>query len=165
MFTRRCHEKRLASFQVPEMLRVPLQDVILQIRLLELGRISDVLHEALEPPPQASIDSGLRILAEVGQFSHTVSPISPPPMPQVGAIDPEEELTPLGRHLAQLPVDVRIGKLLLLGTMFECLAPICTIAAALSFKSPFVAPIDRREEADLARRSFAGHAVLMSLFR
>lgn len=124
------------------MLRVPLQDVILQIRLLELGRISDVLHEALEPPPQASIESGLRILAEVG------------------AIDPEEELTPLGRHLAQLPVDVRIGKLLLLGAMFECLAPICTIAAALSFKSPFVAPIDRREQADLARRSFAGHRVI-----
>jgi HrpA-like RNA helicase len=58
---------------------------------------------------------------------------------QVGALDDAEELTALGHHLAALPVDVRVGKLLLLGASFGCLDPILTIAAALSYKSPFAA--------------------------
>ena len=56
---------------------------------------------------------------------------------KVGALDDAEELTALGHHLAALPVDVRVGKLLLLGASFGCLDPILTIAAALSYKSPF----------------------------
>lgn len=47
----------------------------------------------------------------------------------VGALDKAEELTPLGQHLAALPVDVRIGKLLLYGAMFSCLDSALTIAA------------------------------------
>ena len=58
----------------------------------------------------------------------------------VGALDKEEALTPLGYHLASLPVDVRIGKLLILGSVFKCLDSALTIAACLSYKSPFVAP-------------------------
>lgn len=42
-----------------------------------------------------------------------------------------------GRHLAQLPVDARVGKLLLLGASLGCLAPVLTVAACLSYKSPF----------------------------
>lgn len=56
----------------------------------------------------------------------------------LGALTPDETLTPLGYHLASLPVDVRIGKLMLFGSIFRCLDPALTIAASLAFKSPFV---------------------------
>lgn len=56
----------------------------------------------------------------------------------LGALTADEKLTPLGYHLASLPVDVRIGKLMLFGTIFRCLDPALTIAASLAFKSPFV---------------------------
>ncbi|XP_062600658.1 putative ATP-dependent RNA helicase DHX57 [Saccostrea cucullata] len=65
------------------------------------------------------------------------------------------ELTPLGYHLGSLPVDVRIGKLMLFGAIFRCLDPALTIAATLSYKSPFVSPFDKRDEADKKKLEFA----------
>ena len=64
-----------------------------------------------------------------------------------------EELTPLGVHLSLLPVDPRIGKLMLFGSVFQCIDPILTIAASLSFRSPFYAPVDSRDQADKVKRS------------
>lgn len=61
-----------------------------------------------------------------------------------------------GRHLATLPVDPKVGKMLLMGAVFQCLGPALTIAAALAHRDPFVLPIERKEEADEARRLFAG---------
>jgi len=63
----------------------------------------------------------------------------------------KESLTPLGVHLSTLPVDVRIGKLILFGAMFDVLDEALTIAATLSYRSPFLSPISKREEADQAR--------------
>ena len=65
-----------------------------------------------------------------------------------------EDLTPLGSHLAQLPVDVRIGKFILLGAIFGVVDASLTIAATLSHRSPFIAPFDKRDAADAAKRSF-----------
>lgn len=73
----------------------------------------------------------------------------------VGALDDEEVLTALGRHLSVLPVDVKIGKLILFGAVFCCLDSVLTIAASLSNKSPFLSPFGRREEAENAKRRFA----------
>lgn len=64
-------------------------------------------------------------------------------------------LTPLGHHLAALPVNVKIGKMLIFGAIFGCLEPIATIAAAMSEKSPFVTPMNRKEEANLAKSALA----------
>jgi HrpA-like RNA helicase len=61
-----------------------------------------------------------------------------------------------GCHLAQLPVDPKVGKMLLMGAVFQCMGPALTIAAALAHRDPFVLPIDRKEDADEARRYFAG---------
>lgn len=60
-----------------------------------------------------------------------------------------------GYHLASLPVDPRIGKMMIFGSVFKCLEPVLTIAASMSFRSPFVAPFDRRDEADRSKRLFA----------
>lgn len=68
--------------------------------------------------------------------------------------DSIQRLTALGRHLSNLPVDVHIGKMLLFGAIFQCLDPILTIAAAMSFKSPFVRPFGKEDEADRARLGF-----------
>lgn len=61
-----------------------------------------------------------------------------------------------GRHLCTLPLDPNIGKMLLIGSIFQCLDPALTIAAALAHRDPFVLPINRKEEADSAKRFFAG---------
>ena len=69
----------------------------------------------LQPPPEKSVAGAIRTLQDVGALSRP----------------PGEALTPLGHHLAALPVDARVGKLLLLGASLGCLAPALTIAACL----------------------------------
>jgi len=74
---------------------------------------------------------------------------------EVAALDSTQELTPLGWHLAGLPIDVRIGKVLLFGAIFKCLDSALTIAACLSYRTPFASPFGKREEAMKKKMSFA----------
>ena len=66
-------------------------------------------------------------------------------------------LTPLGRHLAALPVEPRLGKLLVLGACLACLGPAATIAAAMSHKSPFASQMgaERKADSGLARKALS----------
>ena len=57
------------------------------------------------------------------------------------ALDENEDLTPLGYHLAKMPVDPQTGKMLLFAAMFSCLDPVLTVAASLSFKDAFYIPM------------------------
>ncbi len=57
------------------------------------------------------------------------------------ALDADEHLTPLGYHLAKLPVDPKVGKMILFGAIFSCLDPVLTVASSLGFKDPFVIPL------------------------
>lgn len=59
----------------------------------------------------------------------------------INALDESENLTPLGFHLARLPVDPLTGRMLIMAAIFSCLSPILSVAAGLSFKDPFVTPI------------------------
>uniref|UniRef100_A0A803N4Y5 RNA helicase n=1 Tax=Chenopodium quinoa TaxID=63459 RepID=A0A803N4Y5_CHEQI len=127
LYTRHRFEKMMRSFQVPEMLRMPLVELCLQIKLLSLSDIKLFLSKAIEMPKDEAIDSAVSSLKEVG------------------AVDENEELTPLGHHLAKLPVDLLLGKMMLYGAIFGCLSPILSIAAFLSHKSPFVHLKDERE--------------------
>lgn len=76
----------------------------------------------------------------------------------MGALTPDETLTPLGRHLAALPVDPRLGKLLLMGAMLGCLGPALTIAAAMSHRSPFASSFERQDDAARAKAALAAPA-------
>ena len=76
----------------------------------------------------------------------------------VQAINSDGQLTALGHHLAKLPVDPHIGKMLIFGTIFSCIDPILTIAACCSYKMPFASSIDRRAEATEARKRLGGPA-------
>ena len=91
----------------------------------------------LAPPSEESINTAIKRLQDVG------------------ALDYEFILTPLGHHLATLPVDVRIGKLILFGAIFCCLDSALTIAACLSHKSPFVSSFERKNELNVKKKEFA----------
>ncbi len=81
-------------------------------------------------------------------------------MQDLGAFDLTEALTPLGRHLIRMPVDPRIGKMLILGALLRCVDPVLTIAAALGHgRSVFYSPPDQRQEAEAARKSVTGSVV------
>ncbi|KAK6157006.1 hypothetical protein DH2020_011254 [Rehmannia glutinosa] len=133
LYTRHRYEKLMRPYQIPEMMRMPLVELCLQVKILSLGGIKQFLSKALEPPREEAIASAVSSLYEVG------------------AIEGNEELTPLGYHLAKLPVDVLIGKMMLYGGIFGCLSPILTISAFLSYKSPFVYPKDERENVERAK--------------
>lgn len=138
LYTRARFERKMRAFTQPEIVRVPLADTCLQIKLLGVGAPAEVLARTVEPPAAGAVTVAIQTLVEVG------------------AMDSETEaLTPLGEHLARLPVDVRVGKLLVYGALLGCLDPVLTIAACLSDKSPFAGSIDSRELAEAARRAFA----------
>ncbi|GFG32216.1 hypothetical protein Cfor_02033 [Coptotermes formosanus] len=140
LFTRHRYEYHFLRQPVPELHRVSLEQLILRIKTLPHFRdmsAHEVLAGTLEPPPVESVDSALLRLKNVG------------------AVDANSDLTPLGQHLAALPVDVRIGKLMLFGAIFCCLDSVLTIAACLSYKSPFVVPFGKKEQADVRKRDFS----------
>lgn len=59
----------------------------------------------------------------------------------MNVLDSNENLTPLGYHLGKLPVDPHTGKMLLMGALFGCVDPVCSVAASLSFKDAFMIPL------------------------
>ncbi len=126
----------MAEEQTPEMLRLSLQDLVLRIKICKLGGIEQTLCEALDPPSSKNIRRAIDSLIDVKALTAT------------------EDLTPLGRQLARLPLDVFLGKLILVGSIFRTLDAALTIAAILSSKSPFSAPMGARLQADVARLAY-----------
>ncbi|KAI5606345.1 putative ATP-dependent RNA helicase DHX57 isoform X1, partial [Silurus asotus] len=154
LFTSHRFNHHLSQQQLPEIQRVPLEQLCLRIKVLEMfskSPLHSVFSRLIEPPEQGSLDAAKQRLCALG------------------ALTDAECLTPLGWHLACLPVDVRIGKLMLLGAIFRCLDPALTIAASLAFKSPFVSPWDKREEANERKLSFSlansDHLALLQAYK
>uniref|UniRef100_A0A8C0REH8 RNA helicase n=2 Tax=Canis lupus familiaris TaxID=9615 RepID=A0A8C0REH8_CANLF len=140
LFTSHHFNHQLLKQQLPEIQRVPLEQLCLRIKILEMfstHNLQSVFSRLIEPPHTDSLRASKIRLRDLG------------------ALTPDEKLTPLGYHLASLPVDVRIGKLMLFGSIFRCLDPALTIAASLAFKSPFVSPWDKKEEANQKKLEFA----------
>ncbi|KAF2302260.1 hypothetical protein GH714_033906 [Hevea brasiliensis] len=73
----------------------------------------------------------------------------------IGALDENENLTVLGRHLSVLPVEPKLGKMLILGAIFNCLDPVMTIVAGLSVRDPFLMPFDKKDLAESAKAQFS----------
>jgi len=150
LFTR-LKEESLAEYQVPEILRTPLEELCLQIKILKLGKIEQFLEKALQAPSSYSLKNAIRLLTELN------------------ALDANENLTPLGYHLAALPINPKVGKMILFGAIFSCLDPVLTIASSLGFKDPFFIPMGKEKEADAVRRDFAkgsqsDHIMLINVF-
>ncbi|XP_005998507.1 ATP-dependent RNA helicase DHX29 [Latimeria chalumnae] len=130
--------KNLPDYSVPEILRVPLEELCLHIMKCNHGSPEDFLSRALDPPQLQAVGNAMSLLRKIGACELS-----------------EPKLTPLGQHLAALPVNVKIGKMLIFGAIFDCLDPVATIAAAITEKSPFVTPMNRKEEADLSKAALA----------
>lgn len=135
LFSKARYEK-MAEHQLPELQRLNLDELALRVKTVQMGGIEEVLLEALDAPTQENVKRSINSLIEVG------------------ALDAEQNLTMLGKHLAKLPVDATLGKLILYGVRYSCLDPCLVIAAALSSKSPFENPMGREREAGAAKQLF-----------
>lgn len=133
-------KRRVASLepnQTVEMKRSDLSDVVMHVKALNLGQVEDVLGAAIEPPEPSRIVAALDTLH------------------MLGALDFDKNLTSLGRVLLQLPTDAAIGKLCLYGSFFRCLDSALTLAAVLTSRDPFLAPLAHKQEADEIKNSWS----------
>ncbi|XP_062844381.1 3'-5' RNA helicase YTHDC2 [Trichomycterus rosablanca] len=146
----------MLEHQVPQLLRMPLQELCLHTKLLAPINcpIAEFLAKAPEPPPQLSVKNAVQMLKTID------------------AMDPWEDLTELGYHLADLPVEPHLGKMVLCAVVLKCLDPILTIACTLAHREPFVLPAQasQKRAAMLCRRrftanTFSDHMALLRAFQ
>ncbi|XP_069639431.1 ATP-dependent RNA helicase TDRD9 isoform X3 [Haliaeetus albicilla] len=134
---------------VPEMLRCPLGTTVLKIKKLDMGGPKALLATALSPPDVGDIERTIFQLKELGALTTGVQTED----------DPHDgELTFLGRVLAQLPVDLHLGKLIVLGHVFGCLEECLIIAAALSLQNFFAVPFKQHVDGYRNKLFFAGNS-------
>ena len=119
----------------PEILRTNLASVILQMAALGLGDVTE--FPFLDPPERRSINDGVQVLQELGAF------------------DAQGDITDTGRRLAQLPVDPRLGRMILAADTEGCLPEVLVLAAALSIPDPRERPADHEEAARQKHARFA----------
>jgi ATP-dependent helicase HrpA len=122
------------AYTDPEIKRVSLAGVILRMKALRLGDIED--FPFLDPPQQRAITEGYRVLEELG------------------AIDEAGRLTQIGEQLGRLPVDPRLGRMILGGRDEGALREVVIIAAALGLQDPRERPQAAQQRADEAHRKF-----------
>ncbi|KAI5620331.1 putative ATP-dependent RNA helicase DHX34 isoform X1 [Silurus asotus] len=121
-----------APYPVPEIHRVALDLLVLQMKSMDLG--DPCSFNFIDPPAAFSIQTSMRYLKEQG------------------ALNAQGELTNIGSLLAKLPVDVVIGKMLVLGSLFNLVEPTLTVAAALSVQSPFLRSAQHNPDCATARQ-------------
>ncbi|QID18956.1 ATP-dependent RNA helicase HrpA [Nitrogeniibacter mangrovi] len=128
--------ERRPSHTDPEILRASLAAVILRMGALELGDVAD--FPFIDPPTPRAIGDGYQLLQELG------------------AMDEDKRLTELGRELARLPIDPKIGRMILAARDHGCLREVLVIAAALSVQDPRDRPQAQAGTADQKHALFRG---------
>ena len=121
-------------FTDPEILRSSLAGVILRMKSLHLGRVED--FGFLEPPPRKAIADGYALLGELN------------------AVDDDNELTEVGRELARLPLDPRVGRMILEARNRQSLTEVLIIASALSGQDVRDRPLEQQQAADEKHKLF-----------
>jgi ATP-dependent helicase HrpA len=145
-------------FTEPEILRTNLASVLLQMAALGLGDIAR--FGFLDPPDARQVRDGLALLHELGAIDPDAAP---PSRRRHGGRrsrgrrgrDDGPSLTPVGRALARLPVDPRLGRMLIEADRNACLDEVTIIVAALSIPDPRQRPSDARQAADALHARFA----------
>ncbi len=123
------------AFTQPEIQRANLAEVILRMKAFRLGEIET--FPFVQPPTPAAIGSGYALLQELG------------------ALDANRDLTPLGRDLARLPIDPTLGRMLLQSQHEHATRELLIIAAGLSIQDPRERPLDQKDAAAAAHRKFS----------
>ena len=124
------------AFTEPEILRSSLAAVILRMAALRLGDVA--AFPFIEAPSSRLIADGYLLLQELG------------------AVDDKKQITEIGLQLSKLPLDPRVGRMILAAKREGCLNEILIIASVLSIQDPRERPMDKREAADNAHAKFAG---------
>src|SRR5688572_12945032 len=128
------------EFTEPEIVRTNLASVILQMSALGLGDVAR--FPFVDAPDARSIKDGVALLEELGALD-------------AAALNPKKRLTPLGRRLAQLPLDPRLGRMVLEAEANGCLEEVMVIAAALSIQDPRERPLEKQAAAAESHARFA----------
>ncbi|PJJ19202.1 ATP-dependent helicase HrpA [Janthinobacterium sp. 67] len=123
------------KFTEPEILRSSLAAVILRMKSLHLTDVET--FPFIEPPLARAIADGYQLLQELG------------------AVDEVNKLTPLGNKLAKLPLDPRVGRMILAALDNACLTEVLIVASALSVQDPRDRPMEHQQAADEAHKKFA----------
>ncbi len=126
--------KSRPEFTDPEIKRTNLASVILQMSMLELGAVED--FDFLEPPDSRAINDGYKLLQELG------------------AMTDSRQITTLGKKLAVLPVDPKLGRILIAGAELSALNEILIVTAAMSLPDPRERPVEKQQQADEAHQRF-----------
>ncbi|XP_078314413.1 3'-5' RNA helicase YTHDC2-like [Crassostrea virginica] len=146
----------MQDFATPEILRYPLQEICLHTKLIAPIQcpIAEFLAKAPDPPPYMVTRNAVMLLK------------------QIDALDHFEDLTEIGYHLADLPLEPRLGKVVLYSIVLKCLDPVLTIVCALAHKDPFLLPSAPylKRAVDQARRqyssnTFSDHMALLRAFQ
>jgi ATP-dependent helicase HrpA len=122
------------AFTDPEILRSSLAGVILRMKALKLGDVEE--FPFLEAPPRRAIADGYQLLAELG------------------AADEANELTPIGWELTKLPLDPRVGRMLLEARARNALSEVLVLASAFSVQDVRDRPLEQQQAADQAHKKF-----------
>ena len=125
----------------PEILRTSLASVILQMAALRLGNVAD--FPFIDPPDRRAIADGVALLTEIGAISANSKSIHEP------------RLTAIGHQLARLPIDPRLGRMLLEANKRGCASEVMVIVSALSIQDVRERPLDAQEAADAMHRRLA----------
>lgn len=140
------------AFTDPEILRTSLASVILQMMSLGVASTPADVRDFpfLQPPDGRQVTDGAALLTELGALATATSPAERGGRaPAVGSI------TQIGRRLARLPVDPRLGRMILEAGERDCVLEVMVIAAGLTIQDPRERPVERREAADEMHRRFA----------
>ncbi len=139
LYTRAVHS-RMADHAVPEMLRTPLEELVLALKSLSPNtKAATFTARAIQPPERRAVTNAIDLLVAIGALRRR-----------------DETLTALGAHLVSLPVAPRVGKMLVIAAALGQLEPALTVAAATATRDFFVLPVDAKHVADASRRAFAG---------
>ncbi|KAK4492871.1 hypothetical protein RD792_000196, partial [Penstemon davidsonii] len=118
------HADSLPDFQVPEIKRMPIEELCLQVKLIDPScKIEDFLQKTLDPPIFETIRNAIIVLQDIG------------------ALSLDENLTDLGKKLGSLPLHPLKSKMLFLGILLDCLDPALTLACASEYRDPFILPM------------------------
>ena len=129
------------EFTDPEILRTNLASVLLQMATLGLGEIGD--FPFIDPPDRRAVAAGIAILEEVGALR-----------PGTTGIAVADRVTDVGRRLARLPVDPRLGRMIVQAEQEGCVDDVVIVAAALAIRDPRERPEDRASAADASHARF-----------
>lgn len=138
LFTR-ARQQSMDSLPTPDIIRSQLGNIVLCLKLLHLDDPLEFLETLITPPHPKAIRNGINLLK------------------RINALNEEGVITPLGVHLARLPIEPQMAKMILMAALFRCLDPVTSIAAGISYKSPFYCPLGLEKRVDKVKQDFAGN--------